>query len=91
MPNYVISRGTNKIILRNYEGVITTYEEPDSYEKVFCDRKCKECDLQLKLDDADEYKAVGISQLLSDYDKTISLTPRSNSRYKRRDEHKQRN
>jgi len=28
MPNYVLSRSTNKLILRNYEGVITTYTEP---------------------------------------------------------------
>jgi len=29
MPNYVVSQGPRKIILRNYEGVITTYTEPD--------------------------------------------------------------
>ncbi len=28
MPNYVITRGENKVVLRNYEGVITTYTEP---------------------------------------------------------------
>lgn len=33
MPNYIISWSTNKVILRNYEGVITTYKEPDSYEQ----------------------------------------------------------
>lgn len=32
MPNYVVSRSHNKIILRNYEGVITTYTQPDNYE-----------------------------------------------------------
>ena len=31
MPNYVISQATNKVILRNYEGVITTYTEPKHY------------------------------------------------------------
>lgn len=31
MPNYVISQGYSKIILRNFEGVITTYEEPQNY------------------------------------------------------------
>ncbi|MGM9606602.1 MAG: lysine 2,3-aminomutase [Oscillospiraceae bacterium] len=31
MPDYVISQATNKIILRNYEGVITTYTEPKHY------------------------------------------------------------
>lgn len=31
MPNYIISQGYERIILRNYEGVITTYSEPDRY------------------------------------------------------------
>ncbi len=31
MPNYVISMSHNKVILRNFEGVITTYEEPTNY------------------------------------------------------------
>ena len=84
MPNYLISWSTNKVVLRNYEGVITTYREPDSYEPYFCDRKCDECDLQLSLDDADELKAVGIEKLLSDLDETISLVPSGNDRHKRR-------
>ena len=29
MPQYLISWSTNKVILRNYEGIITTYKEPD--------------------------------------------------------------
>ena len=33
MPNYVISQTPNKVILRNYEGVITTYTEPKHYEE----------------------------------------------------------
>ncbi len=28
MPNYLISRGEHRVVLRNYEGVITTYTEP---------------------------------------------------------------
>ncbi len=31
MPNYVISQTPGKVILRNYEGVITTYTEPMHY------------------------------------------------------------
>ncbi len=31
MPNYMISMSDHKIILRNYEGYITTYEEPLEY------------------------------------------------------------
>ena len=33
MPNYVISQSVGKVILRNYEGVITTYTEPTHYEE----------------------------------------------------------
>jgi lysine 2,3-aminomutase len=31
MPNYLISMSDHKVILRNYEGFITTYEEPLDY------------------------------------------------------------
>ena len=86
MPNYLISWSTHKVILRNYEGVITTYKEPDSYEPIFCDRNCEECKLHLKLSDAEEYNAIGIEKLLADYDKTISLTPQDTERMERREE-----
>jgi lysine 2,3-aminomutase len=35
MPQYVISQTPEKVILRNYEGVITSYEEPN-LEKLQC-------------------------------------------------------
>ncbi|MBN2016635.1 MAG: lysine 2,3-aminomutase [Candidatus Cloacimonetes bacterium] len=84
MPNYIISWSTNRVILRNYEGVITTYKEPESYKQVYCDRDCEKCDLQLKLDDAIEYKGIGIAKLLADYDDTTSLVPKHNERMERR-------
>ncbi len=31
MPNYVVSQAPGKVILRNYEGFITTYTEPEDY------------------------------------------------------------
>lgn len=31
MPNYVISETPSKVILRNFEGVITTYTQPENY------------------------------------------------------------
>ena len=85
-PNYIISWSTNKVVLRNYEGVITTYKEPDSYEAGFCDRECERCELQLNLDDSDEGAAIGIHKLLADYDDTVALTPADNERRLRRDE-----
>lgn len=40
MPNYLISQGYEKVILRNYEGVICCYNEPAGY-KSNC--HCKDC------------------------------------------------
>jgi lysine 2,3-aminomutase len=84
MPNYLITLATNKVVLRNYEGVITTYQEPDNYKPVFCDRNCSDCKLELNTEGTEEYSAVGIERLLSDFDEAISLTPEDNDRMKRR-------
>jgi len=84
MPNYLITLATNKVVLRNYEGVITSYQEPDNYEPVFCDRNCADCKLHLNLEGAEEYEATGIMRILADHDDTISLTPEDNDRMKRR-------
>lgn len=85
MPQYLISWSTNKVILRNYEGVITTYKEPETYDNTICDRNCDNCNLHLNLDEAQEYKAVGIEKLLMDSDETISLIPENTARIERRD------
>ena len=42
MPNYHISSSDHKIILRNYEGYITTYEEPQDY-KAHDPKTCNYC------------------------------------------------
>ena len=34
MPTYLISQGAGKVILRNFEGVITTYTEPNDYNPI---------------------------------------------------------
>jgi lysine 2,3-aminomutase len=86
MPNYILSWSTNKVVLRNYEGVITTYKEPDSYEQKMCNRDCENCDLDLNLTGIDESEAIGIERLLSDSCDTISLIPEDNERLQRRDD-----
>lgn len=44
MPTYVISQAPGRMVLRNYEGVITTYTEPTDYVN---DCSCHDCkDLQ---------------------------------------------
>jgi lysine 2,3-aminomutase len=32
MPQYLISQSPGKVVLRNYEGFITTYDEPTDYD-----------------------------------------------------------
>ena len=86
MPNYILSWSPNKVVLRNYEGVITTYKEPDSYEPKMCDRDCDNCDMDLNLNEIDESAAIGIEKLLSDSCDTISLIPEDNERLQRRDD-----
>ncbi len=87
MPNYLISWSTNKVVLRNYEGVITTYREPDAYKEPSCEFNCEECGIR---SDAEEWdKEIGISSLLSDYDEGISLIPADNERFHRREEYEQ--
>ena len=87
MPNYIVSWSTNKVILRNYEGIITTYKEPDDYKSIPCDRNCAKCVLQLKLD-KEAKTSIGVEKLLADADETISLIPTGNLRMQRRQNEK---
>jgi len=43
MPDYTISQGNTRVVLRNFEGVITTYEEPSDYVP---ECHCEECEHQ---------------------------------------------
>ena len=85
MPNYLISWSQNKVILRNYEGVITTYKEPDNYKTQLCNDDCDNCNLHLNRDGIVDYKNIGITKLLSDNHEEISLTPSGNERLDRRE------
>ncbi|MDR1198576.1 MAG: lysine 2,3-aminomutase [Prevotellaceae bacterium] len=40
MPTYIISQSPHKIVLRNFEGVITTYTEPSDYRE---ECHCSDC------------------------------------------------
>lgn len=53
MPTYLISQSPNRVALRNFEGVVTTYVEPDDYKD---ECHCEDCD---KLD-----KTEGVAELL---------------------------
>jgi lysine 2,3-aminomutase len=56
MPNYLISQSPEKIVLRNFEGVITTYEQPTSYTS---DCQCDVCT------GAEKVNKVGVAGLLN--------------------------
>lgn len=64
MPQYVISQSPGRVVLRNYEGVITTYTEPESYQNT-C--HCPVCESQRKV------KMVGVSKLLAG--ETLAIEP----------------
>lgn len=69
MPTYVLSQSPSRVVLRNYEGVITTYTEPTDYkEECYCEECRKE-------------KKEGIASLLNG--DTLSLEPKDLSRHKR--------
>ncbi|QQE81504.1 lysine 2,3-aminomutase [Alicyclobacillus sp. SO9] len=73
-PQYLISQGHGKVILRNFEGVITTYHEP-TYEDQGCPPSCDHD----KSKDKDEL--IGVARLLNDVDLTLEPT-----KLKRRDD-----
>lgn len=69
MPNYVISHAPGKIVLRNFEGVITTYSEPENYVS------------SCTCDDCKNKKLDGISGLLEG--NRISMEPENLKRKER--------
>ncbi len=68
MPDYTISQGNRRVVLRNFEGVITTYEEPDDY---IPGCHCKDVEEQ-----------IGVSALLSG--QKITIEPDDLERNKRK-------
>jgi len=86
LPNYIVSWSANKVVLRNYEGIITTYKEPDYYKATCQSKNCKECTPNTKRNGNSDI--VGVEKLLSNQNKIISLTPKDNVRLKRRENNK---
>ncbi len=84
MPNYLISWSPEKVILRNFEGIITTYQEPESYENNACDKNCESCNLHLQMEFPEENDSVGIKRLLSNCNSDIALIPNDMERIERR-------
>jgi len=76
MPQYLISQSEGKVILRNYEGVITAYTEPRNNNSSCEDRN--ECPHLPK------GEMVGIEKLINS--RKLSLVPKGNLREKRKEE-----
>ena len=72
MPQYVISQSPGKVVLRNFEGVITTYTEPPEYHN---DCHCEDCRHKSE-------KSEGVATLLEGVRMTIEPTE-----LKRRERH----
>src|SRR5665647_650206 len=85
-PNYLLTWSVHKVVLRNYEGMICTYQEPANYDRIFCNGDCDGCKLHLNIDLADESKVVGVAKLLADYDGTTTLIPANTDRIERRND-----
>ena len=77
MPNYVISQTPRKTILRNFEGVITTYTEPEHYENVCHCEVCRKA----RGEQPDLIGVAGLEQ--GRRDGKISLEPSDLERLKR--------
>ncbi|MHB8126050.1 MAG: lysine 2,3-aminomutase [Desulfitobacteriaceae bacterium] len=77
-PNYLMSQYSGKAILRNYEGVLTVYEEPEDKTN-----RCKTCS-----DLCESYMAsrAGLAKLLRG--ERLNLIPQDNNRQTRREKWK---
>ena len=71
MPQYVISQSPDKVILRNFEGVITTYTEPREYHE---ECHCEACEAKRRVDE-------GVASLLET--DRMSLEPKHLMRHER--------
>ncbi len=72
-PNYVISQGNNKVVLRNFEGLITTYTEPNNYKD--------ECQCDYCTGKKEKFETLGVSELLET--NKINIIPENLAREKR--------
>ena len=62
MPDYVISQAPGQVILRNYEGVVSKYTEPDDYVEPEC--HCPDCEA--------EHQRLGVAGMYDDHGPTLS-------------------
>ncbi|MDR1571649.1 MAG: lysine 2,3-aminomutase [Clostridiales Family XIII bacterium] len=73
MPDYLISSTTERVILRNYEGVITAYAEPRHEDEIAC--TCDYCTGKK------QYRFEGVAALSEG--RSISIEPANLTRHRR--------
>ena len=79
MPQYVISQAPGKVVLRNFEGVITTYTEPNEYHS---ECNCPECQAARAKEQVAADKAVdGVISLLEG--ERMNIEPKALKRHER--------
>ena len=79
MPQYVISQAPGKVVLRNFEGVITTYTEPTEYHS---ECNCPECQAARAKEQVAADKAVdGVISLLEG--ERMNIEPKALKRHER--------
>ena len=79
MPQYVISQAPGKVVLRNFEGVITTYTEPTEYHS---ECNCPECRAARAKEEVPADKAVdGVISLLEG--ERMNIEPKALKRHER--------
>ena len=81
-PNYIVSQGSRRVVLRNYEGVITIYNEPEHRETT-CPPSCRYCDENLSKGQR-WAPDVGLGKLFNHTNKVVSLVPEGTERQERR-------
>ena len=69
MPNYLVSQAPGRVVVRNYEGVLTTYTEPDDYKE---DCHCEDCQNK---------KKEGVAALLAG--QQLAIEPKNLARFER--------
>ena len=78
MPQYVISQSPGRVVLRNFEGVITTYTEPVEYHE---ECNCPECQAERHHKVADGKAVDGVISLLEG--ERMNIEPRALKRHER--------
>lgn len=74
LPNYQLSMTNNKTVLRNYEGVICVYEEPQNTDSG-CPPACTMCKERIT-----KHEPVGLQKLFDPNNQMVSLVPEGNRR-----------